>query len=161
MSIFPTTILLAADGSEESTPAVETAVDIAQKTASELHLVYVRDASDYFDDFFIGSIVDEEDLQKLAAEAQKLLEDLVKQIDAAGGVVAHAHLRVGRPDKEIVGLGEELGAGLIVIGSRGLGGIRRALMGSVSDSVVRHAHCPVFVVRREEAPEYPRESART
>jgi nucleotide-binding universal stress UspA family protein len=36
-----------------------------------------------------------------------------------------------------------------VMGSRGLGGIRRALMGSVSDSVVRHAHCPVLVVREE------------
>jgi nucleotide-binding universal stress UspA family protein len=49
----------------------------------------------------------------------------------------------------IVGLAEELGVGLIVMGSRGLGGIRRALMGSVSDSVVRHAHCPVMVVREE------------
>ena len=36
------------------------------------------------------------------------------------------------------------------MGSRGLGGVRRALMGSVSDSVVRHAHCPVFVVRTDE-----------
>jgi nucleotide-binding universal stress UspA family protein len=44
-------------------------------------------------------------------------------------------------------LAEEIGAGLIVLGSRGWGGIRRALMGSVSDSVVRHSHCPVLVVR--------------
>ena len=44
-------------------------------------------------------------------------------------------------------LAEELDAGLIVVGSRGLGGVRRALIGSVSDSVVRHAHCPVLVVR--------------
>ena len=36
------------------------------------------------------------------------------------------------------------------MGSRGLGGVRRALMGSVSDSVVRHVHCPVFVVRTDE-----------
>jgi nucleotide-binding universal stress UspA family protein len=44
-------------------------------------------------------------------------------------------------------LAEEEGADLIVMGSRGLGGIRRALMGSVSDSEVHHAHCPVLVVR--------------
>jgi nucleotide-binding universal stress UspA family protein len=44
-------------------------------------------------------------------------------------------------------MAEELGAGLIVMGSRGLGGRRRALMGSVSDAVVRHAHCPVMIVR--------------
>ena len=50
---------------------------------------------------------------------------------------------------EIVGLAEEVGADLIVVGSRGLGGFRRALMGSVSESVVRHAHCPVLVFRAE------------
>jgi len=37
-----------------------------------------------------------------------------------------------------------------VMGSRGLGGVRRALIGSVSDSVVRHAHCPVLIVRPEK-----------
>jgi nucleotide-binding universal stress UspA family protein len=65
--------------------------------------------------------------------------------------VAQAHLGVGVPDREIVELAEKLGAGLVVMGSRGRGGIRRALMGSVSDSVVRHAHCPVLVVRTENS----------
>jgi nucleotide-binding universal stress UspA family protein len=64
--------------------------------------------------------------------------------------VAQAHFREGRPDAEITALAEEIGAGLIVVGSRGLGGIRRTMLGSVSDSVVRHAHCPVLVVREEE-----------
>jgi nucleotide-binding universal stress UspA family protein len=50
-----------------------------------------------------------------------------------------------------VKLGEELGVGTIVMGSRGLGALKRALMGSVSESVVRHAHCPVFVVRTDGA----------
>jgi nucleotide-binding universal stress UspA family protein len=54
---------------------------------------------------------------------------------------------MGTPAAEVVDLAEELGVGLIVVGSRGLGGIRRALIGSVSDSMVRHAHCPVLVVR--------------
>jgi nucleotide-binding universal stress UspA family protein len=60
-----------------------------------------------------------------------------------------SYLREGDPDVEIVAVGEEIGAGLIVMGSRGRGGVRRALMGSVSDAVVRHAHCPVLVVRSE------------
>jgi nucleotide-binding universal stress UspA family protein len=73
----------------------------------------------------------------------------VEKVKEAGGTVAQAHLRMGeRRDRAIVNLADEIGAGLIVMGSRGLGGIRRALMGSVSDSVVRHAHCPVLVVRR-------------
>jgi nucleotide-binding universal stress UspA family protein len=53
-------------------------------------------------------------------------------------------------DAQIVGLAEELGAGIIVLGSRGLGPLRSALMGSVSTSVVHHAHCPVMVVRPEK-----------
>ena len=88
--------------------------------------------------------------EELTEEAQRLLDTQLKHIEAAGGTVTQAHLRVGRPDIEIVTLAEEIGAGLIVMGSQGLGGIRRALMGSVSDSVVRHAHCPVLVVRREK-----------
>ena len=73
----------------------------------------------------------------------------MKQIEVDGSTVTQAHLRVGRPDEQIVALAEEIGAGLIVMGSRGLGGIRRALMGSVSDAVFSHAHCPVLVVRAE------------
>lgn len=59
-------------------------------------------------------------------------------------------MRIGRPDAEIVGLAGTLGAGLIVMGSRGLAPLRRALMRSVSDTVVRHAHCPVMIVRPEK-----------
>ena len=69
------------------------------------------------------------------------------KIEASGGEVKGSHHTAGRPDAEIVALAEDLGAGLIVMGARGVGGIRRALTGSVSDSVVRHAHCPVLVVR--------------
>ena len=80
-------------------------------------------------------------------EARTKLDEQMQQVGQTGGEVVEVHARVGRPDAEIVGLADELGAGLIVLGSRGLGTLRRALMGSVSDSVVRHAHCPVLVVR--------------
>jgi nucleotide-binding universal stress UspA family protein len=49
-----------------------------------------------------------------------------------------------------VALAEELGADLIVMGCRGHGGIRRVIEGSVSDGVIRHARCPVLVVRPEK-----------
>ena len=58
------------------------------------------------------------------------------------------HLRMGPSAEEIANLADERGAGAVV-GSRGLGNIKRAVMGSVSESVVRHAHCSVLVVRRE------------
>jgi nucleotide-binding universal stress UspA family protein len=88
--------------------------------------------------------------EHLDRAAQQLLDTQVEQIHAAGGSVTHSHLKVGKPEEEIVALAEELGAGLIMLGSRGRGGMRRALMGSVSDAVTRHAHCPVMVVRQVE-----------
>ena len=86
-------------------------------------------------------------LEQAEGEANSFLEEQAEQIRASGGKVAETHLAAGRPDKEIVRLSEDLGVGTIVIGSRGLGAVSRALMGSVSESVIRHAHCPVFVVR--------------
>jgi nucleotide-binding universal stress UspA family protein len=83
-------------------------------------------------------------------ESQKELEEEVDMIREIGGQDIQAHLEFGRPDTAIVEMAEELEAGLIVMGSRGLGGVRRALLGSISDSVVRHAHCPVLVVRQEQ-----------
>jgi nucleotide-binding universal stress UspA family protein len=67
--------------------------------------------------------------------------------------VAETHLRAGRPDKELIRLAGVLGVGTIVMGSRGIGALERMLIGSVSESVVRHAHCPVYVVRGDEANE--------
>ena len=83
----------------------------------------------------------------LEREAQRLLDEQVRTVEEAGGTVKEAHLRLGRADEEILDLAQSLGIGMIVMGSRGRGRIRRALMGSVSDSVVRHAHSPVTIVR--------------
>ena len=151
MSIFPTKILLATDGSEEAALATQTAVDIADKTGSELHVVLVGLSAAY-----VGmgppeiADIPAPRQQELNEEAQRLLDAQVEQIKADGGTVVQAHLRIGKSDEQIVALAEEIGAGLIVMGSRGLGGIRRLLMGSVSNSVVRHAHCPVLIVRAQK-----------
>src|SRR5215207_839174 len=148
MSIFPTKILLATDGSEEAGLALEAAVELATSSQSELHVVAVGGEYHPGTEIMASPALFEETLRELEGEARKRLDEQVKKIEEAGGKVSKAHLRMGgRPDHEIVGLAEEIGAGLIVMGSSGLGGVRRALMGSVSNSVVRHAHCPVMVVR--------------
>jgi nucleotide-binding universal stress UspA family protein len=136
---FPTTILLATDGSKDATLAAQAAIDLSDQSGAELHVVYVGHSS----------------LTQAPTEyrtaAQERLDELVKEVEDAGGTVAEAHLRMdtqgSMEDENIVGLAEELGADLIVIGSRGLSGMKRLLMGSVSESVVRHAHCPVLVMR--------------
>jgi nucleotide-binding universal stress UspA family protein len=147
MSIFPTKILVALDSSEEATLAATTAADIAQSTGSELHLVHVRPMTMYIDPSTDRARRIAEVEEAVKREAQEFLDAQLKQIQDAGGSVAQAHVRLGRPDEEIVGLADEMEAGLVVMGSRGMGGLKRLLMGSVSDSVVRHAHCPVLVVR--------------
>jgi nucleotide-binding universal stress UspA family protein len=151
MSIFPTKILLATDGSKEAELAFASAADLSEKTASELHVVYVGHMPLVSYESPGATILDP-DLQRrmhesAEQEARTMLEEQVRRVGKTGDEVAEIHARLGRPDAEIVGLADELGAGLIVLGSRGLGPLRRALMGSVSDSVVRHAHCPVLVVR--------------
>jgi nucleotide-binding universal stress UspA family protein len=144
--IFPARILVATDGSEEATLAAKTAAELAHRTYSELHLASVADAySSYYDVHKPGLV------KNLRQRAQEVLDDQVKKIEQSGGKVAGKHVSVSErhPAEGIVQVAEEAEADLIVMGSRGLGGIRRALMGSVSDSVVRHAHCPVLVVRNE------------
>ena len=155
MSIFPTKILLATDGSKDAKLAARTAADLAEKTGSELHIVYVGGEGFYetppveFATLDPTWVVREypDLLSDLERTERELLDNEVEKVLAAGGTVTQAHLSMGKVAPEIIGVAEEIDAGLIVVGSRGQGGIRRALLGSVSESVVKHAHCPVLVVR--------------
>lgn len=146
MAIFPTTILLATDGSEEAQQAASLAVAISKGTDSELHVVHIEEVPVLAHAYAMPDL--HEDLQEENAQgAREFLEEQVKRVEEAGASVAESHLRMGYPADQIIHLGEEIGAGLIVIGSRGHGGIRRLLLGSVSETVVRYAHCPVLVAR--------------
>jgi nucleotide-binding universal stress UspA family protein len=147
MSIFPTRILLATDGSKETVLAARTAVDLTEKTGSELHVIHVHRNLPV--PYAYRGRYTEPKPEPPEGEASALLTRQAREIESAGGKVAGTYLKEGDPDIEVVTMGKEIGAGLIVMGSRGRGGIRRALMGSVSDSVVRYAHCPVLVIRSE------------
>jgi nucleotide-binding universal stress UspA family protein len=149
MSVFPTTILLATDGSEEAKLATEAATELSRETGSEVHLVYVLPTpAQLIGHHLYTDEVRESLIGGAERDAETFLKEQAEKINSDGGKVADTHLRSGDPDKEILRTAESLGVGLIVMGSRGLGSISRMLIGSVSDSVVRHAHCPVFVVRK-------------
>lgn len=144
MSIFPTKVLLATDGSAEAERAARAAVELMGKTGSELHLIhawtmplrYHPERRDY-----------PELWEKQQREARQRLDEQVERVEAVGGSVTKTYLTAGQPDAEIVAVAEDIGAGVVVMGSKGLSGLKRSLLGSVSESVVRHAHCPVLVVR--------------
>src|SRR5215208_2074790 len=98
MSIFPTKILLATDGSREANLAARTAVDLADKTGSELHVAFVlrtQDASEYGTVGFNTEKAHEEEIEQMG---QRLLKEQLRGVEEAGGTVAGAHFRVSRPD---------------------------------------------------------------
>lgn len=145
MNDLSTKILVATDGSQDSVLAVRRAAEMARTSGAELHVVHVVPVTQPYHLFAEddeGPSLYEEDTQ----EARKLLDKQTRMIEEAGGRVARAHLRVGEPDAEVISLGEEIGASMIVVGSRGGGRLRHPI-GSVSSSIAAHAHCPVLVVR--------------
>jgi nucleotide-binding universal stress UspA family protein len=152
MSHFPRKILLATDASEDAMLASRAAISLANDTGAELHVVHVGPAHVY-PPRAAGPTPPMGTDQEIRQEAQGVLDWQVDEIRKAGGEVAKAHLRVGRPEEEILHLSEEIVAGLIVIGNQGLGGrfsrMRHFLMGSVSEKVTRHARCSVMVIRKD------------
>lgn len=141
-------ILLAVDGSEGAEQATMAAAELSRGTGSEVHLVAVLpEPATMLGRHFYATDIKERLLEQVDSESRAFLDKLAEDLRSRGGRPAQTYLARGRPDAEIVELAEEVGAGLIVLGNRGLGGVKRALMGSVSASVARHAHCPVLVVR--------------
>jgi nucleotide-binding universal stress UspA family protein len=145
--LLSTKMLLATDGSEEAELATKSAVQLADSTSSELHVVYVEPLPDFMKNDAGTPGYDRKLYEKIEEEARETLRKLVWRVKVAGGAVADSHLRMGAVAEEIVALADELEVDLIIVGSRGLRGIRRAVVGSVSESVFRHAHCPVMAVR--------------
>lgn len=155
MSIFPAKILLATDGSKDAELARVTTVDMATSTNSELHLVNVGVLPAFLENYSGMLGYDRQIYKEMEEESRELLRKLTWQVEVAGATVAGTHFRVGTVDLEIVSLAKELEADLIVMGCRTHRGIRRVIEGSVSAAVIRHAPCPVVVVRSHKSDEGP------
>jgi len=149
MGIFPTRILLAIDDSEEAALATRRAIDLADTAGSELYLVHVGQLPNFLIEgsdiggFYLGLY---EDIER---ESLEVLRRLSWRVKISGGDVAGADLRMGNVAEEIVASAKELEADLVVMGSRGHGGLWRTIEGSISDLVVRRAPCAVMTVRGE------------
>jgi nucleotide-binding universal stress UspA family protein len=141
---MPETVLLATDGSKDAALAARAAVDVCEGTGAELHVVHAW-----------HSVPTARLRPFMRAELKKLGNELlgegVKRVEDSGGLVTGAHLLEGRAADEILDLAEQIGAGLVVIGSRGLGPVGRIALGSVSEAVIHHSRLPVLVLRGEDA----------
>ncbi|MFP8953598.1 universal stress protein [Natrialbaceae archaeon A-arb3/5] len=144
------TILVPTDGSDVAENAIEHAIDLAATYDADLHALYVVDLSamdvaigtEQIDRFRQGDLAD---LPELEARATDAVERVTEQ--AAGhGVDVTESIVAGNPHKQIAGYAEDEGVDLIVMGSAGRGGVRRALLGSVAERTLRTTDTPVLVV---------------
>jgi nucleotide-binding universal stress UspA family protein len=140
---MPEKVLLATDGSKDAALAARAAVDVCERTGAELHVVHVWYSvpTARLRPFMRA------ELKKLGNE---LLEEGVKRVEDSGGLVTGAHLLEGRAADEILDLAGQIQAGLVVMGSRGLGPVGRIALGSVSEAVIHHSDWPVLVLRGGE-----------
>jgi nucleotide-binding universal stress UspA family protein len=154
--MFPTRVLTAVDGSETAEHAAREASRLCQRTGSELHVVhvapppYIWAGTESFAWQAEAEAYVEELERRTEAGGRELLTEQIEKIEASGAQVTQSHLELGQVDACVVNLAEELDAGLLVVGNRGYSAVRRTLMGSVSTSLIHHAHCPVLVVRGTE-----------
>ncbi len=101
---------------------------------------------------FAGGVVSPEEFDReVAAATDAATSEVAGVIGSLGLDGAESHVVRGAAGPAICDLASELSAAAIVVGSRGRGGLKRAVLGSVSDHVVRHAPCPVLVTREEAA----------
>lgn len=138
-------ILVATDGSENAAKAASYGVNIAKSTGAEVYAVYVvstqhavttRSVKGWSDSF-------EEYLTNIGDSALEYVEKLGKE----SGVKVQPVILKGIPAERILDYTEEKGIDLIVLGTQGLTGVKKFLIGSVSENVLRHSKVPVMIIR--------------
>jgi nucleotide-binding universal stress UspA family protein len=144
-------ILVATDFSELSAEAVDTAIGLAQEFGATLDLVHVAPELAIALPPPMDAVAVPFDPAAAMAEASKRTSAEQERIRARG-VACESNVLAGRSDAEIVAHAEKTQADLIVIGTHGRGVIAHALLGSVAEKVVQHAHCPVLTVPQRRAP---------
>jgi nucleotide-binding universal stress UspA family protein len=144
-------VLVGLDFSDSSHEVLRTAATLARTAGSELHLVHVLPPLAI--DMIAVSRADRglgaaERLEKTREGLDELASQIVGSVKRIVG-----HIRVGKADLEIAQLASDLRADLIVVGTQGhRGGLDRLLLGSVAESLVRHAPCPVLTYRPKVTP---------
>jgi nucleotide-binding universal stress UspA family protein len=133
-------IVLATDGSKFSAAATDRAIDFARAYGGSLLVISVVDVPA---EFYAES---PKAAEQLLAQAKQYVADAKKRAEAAG-VATEGFTAEGDTYEAVVNLARERGAEMIVLGSHGRTGLRRLLMGSVTEAVIGYAPCPVLVVK--------------
>lgn len=137
-------ILVAVDGSEPSARAARWAAGLAGTTGARLLLLHVHPTPGS-ETLGLGKL----EREQVEETAQRIAEPVFATARTAigGGTAAREIVSRGEVSAEIVAIAKREGAALIVMGTRGLSPVQELVLGSVGEKVIRHAHCPVTLVR--------------
>jgi nucleotide-binding universal stress UspA family protein len=131
------TVVVGADQSDTATEAVRQAIELVKLTGGRLHIVSAYRPQQFSTTGGEEREIDSGDL------AEAVLADHASRARAAG-VDAQTHARSGAAAEAICEVAAEVDADLIVVGNKGMVGVRRVL-GSVPNSVAHHAPCSVLI----------------
>ena len=145
-------VLIGTDGSEDAIAAARRALELLDSSATVTVASIMEEpvaATAGFESGFAGGMATPEQVQieweAVESAGKAAVADTVAALDASSPI--EQVVRVGSAGPELCRLATELDADVVVIGSRGRGAIKRALLGSVSTHVVHNAPCPVMVIR--------------
>lgn len=141
-------VLLCADGSEISTRALAAGLGLLHPDAQLIVATVAEDLDPMLvtGTGFASGVMSAETFEQQRRDLEAQAQETGRSAAATLGIeTAEVRVLHGDPAQQLCNLAEEVSASAMVIGSRGHGGFRRALLGSVSDYVVRHAPCPVIV----------------
>jgi len=143
------TLLVPVDFSEESRRALAWAFDYAQRAPCDVHLMHVFEQRVAAADFSSGHEAVDDEIADVERAAREELDQMAPS-EAERQAVGHIsrHFTNGSPAEEIVNTAGSIGADLIVVGTHGRTGFRRAVIGSVAERVVRNAPCTVVCVKQ-------------
>lgn len=139
-------ILVPIDFSIHSKNALRHAVPMARQFGASIHLVYVVEPTIYPADLGFGQVVLPGVEDELREKGGHELQSLIKR-EIGRAVEASWAVRTGNPHQEILREAKEKRVDMIVVASHGHSGVEHLLFGSTADRVVRHAECPVLVIR--------------
>ena len=142
-------ILVPTDFSEDSQKALRYAIRFAEQFAASVTLVHVFEPITYPADMGYVPVAMQTHWDLLRASATERLEGFAKQ-ELKPSVLGDTVIRCGSAFNEIVMVAKELNIDLIIISTHGYSGLKHLVMGSTAERVVRHAPCPVLVVREKE-----------
>lgn len=136
-------ILVPVDFSECTKEALLYAVPFAKQFDAEVTLLHVVEPS-YLPPPEIGGPATMETVEDAGQELERLRDQLAREVRCK------AELRTGGAEYEIIAAAKELGSDLIIVSTHGRTGLAHLLMGSTAERVLRHAGCPLLVVRENE-----------